>query len=128
MTEWKRKVQIPSSSQSSIAVMKNFLADGRLTSSPPLPPTMHTPPGAPTTTPIVAYTLFLYLLGRSVGEGAGGRGAELVKPPNLILTQSLRLTYTCGKRAEYSLSSVFTLFHSVIYNSVNFSNFHHLPC
>ena len=47
------------------------------------PPTMHTPSGAPRTTPVVAYTLSLYLLGQSVGEGVGGgRGAELVKPPN----------------------------------------------
>ena len=40
------------------------------------------------------------------------------KPPNLILTQSLHLKYTCGKRAMYNSSSVFTLFHSVIFNSV----------
>ena len=40
------------------------------------------------------------------------------KPPNLILTQFLRLKYTCGKRAVYNSSSVFTLFHSVIFNSV----------
>ena len=38
-----------SSSQSSIAAMKNFLEDGRLTplSSPPLPPPPPTPSGAP---------------------------------------------------------------------------------
>ena len=42
----------------------------------------------------------------------------LVYAPNLILTQSLRLKYTCGKRAVYNSSSVFTLFHSVIFNSV----------
>ena len=50
MTEWKSKVQISSSSQSSIAEMKNFLVDGRLTSSPPLPP-HHTHSGAPTDHP-----------------------------------------------------------------------------
>ena len=43
-----------------------------LSSTPP----HHTPSGAPTTTPIVAYTLSLYLLERSVGEGVGeGVGA-----------------------------------------------------
>ena len=39
-----------------------------LSSTPP----HHTPSGAPTTTPIVAYTL--YLLEGSVGEGVGGGG------------------------------------------------------
>ena len=34
-------MDISSSSQSSIAALKNVLADGRLTSSPPLPPTTH---------------------------------------------------------------------------------------
>ena len=36
---------------------------------------------------------------------------------SVILTQFLHLKYTCGKHAVYNLSSVFTLFHSVIYNS-----------
>ena len=41
MTKWKTTVHISSSSQSSIATLKNVLADGRLTSSPPLPHTTH---------------------------------------------------------------------------------------
>ena len=82
MTELKTTVHISSSSQSSIATLKNVLADGRLTNSPPLPPTTH-PHSHPLTTP---YTLSLYLLGRSVVEpegvgGGGGRGAELVNLP-----------------------------------------------
>ena len=50
MTEWKTTVHISSSSQSSINAMKNVLADGRLTSSSPLPPTTH-PLDAPTDHP-----------------------------------------------------------------------------
>ena len=42
ITEWKTTVHILSSSQSGIAVLKNVLADGRLMSSPPLPPPPHT--------------------------------------------------------------------------------------
>ena len=51
MTEWKSTVDVSSSSQSSIAKMKNFLADGRLTSSQPPPPPLH-PLAHPPTTPI----------------------------------------------------------------------------
>ena len=39
-------------------------------------------------------------------------------PPNLILMKSLHLKYTCGKRAVSNSSSLYTLFYSVIYNSV----------
>ena len=99
--------------------MKNFSADGRLTSSPPLPPTMHTPSGAPTTTPVVAYTLSLYLLGRSVGEGVGGGEGSRARQTPQLLTQSLHLKYTCGKRAIPFSSSVSIAFRSVSYNSVD---------
>ena len=47
-------------------------------------------------------------------EGAPGQ----YWPPNLILTQSLHLKYTCGKCAVSNSSSLYTLFYSVIYNSV----------
>ena len=47
-------------------------------------------------------------------EGAPGQ----YRPPNLILTQSMHLKYTCGKRAVSNSSSLYTLFYSVIYNSV----------
>ena len=52
--------------------------------------------------------------GRS--EGAPGHYG----PPNLILTQSLHHKYTCSKRAVSNLSSLYTLFYSVIYNSVGY--------
>ena len=42
MTEWKSTNPTSSSSQSSIAAMKNFLADRRLTPLPPLHPLAHT--------------------------------------------------------------------------------------
>ena len=47
-------------------------------------------------------------------EGAPGQ----YRPPNLVLTQSLHLKYTCGKRTVSDSSSLYTLFYSVIYNSV----------
>ena len=85
MTERKSKVPYLSSSQSSIAALKNVLADGlidKLSSTP----SHHTPSFAPTDHP---YTLSLYLLGRSVGDpegvgGGGGRGAELVNQPPYV--------------------------------------------
>ena len=43
------------------------------------------------------------------------------KPPNLILTQSLHLKYACGKRAVPYSASLYTVFHSVNYNSVGFA-------
>ena len=36
----------------------------------------------------------------------------------LILTKSLHLKYTCGKRPVSNSSALYTLFYSVIYNSV----------
>ena len=59
MTEWKSTVDVSSSSQSSIAEMKNLLADGRLTSSQPPPPPYtlwrtHRPPLYPIPIPIGA--------------------------------------------------------------------------
>ena len=56
-------------------------------------------------------------------EGAPGQ----YRPPNLILTQSLHLKYTCGKRAVSNASSLYSLFYSGIYNSVVkaiFANMH----
>ena len=37
---------------------------------------------------------------------------------NTVLTQSLHLKYTCGIRAVSNSSSLYTIFYSVIYNSV----------
>ena len=57
--------------------------------------------------------------GWAVGNGGGRRVRQgSTSPPNLILTQSLHLKYTCGKRAVSNSSSFYTLFYSVIYNSV----------
>ena len=53
----------------------------------------------------------------SAEQGGGGRN----KPTNLILTQSLHIKYTCGKRTVPYSSSLYTVFHSVIFNSVYFS-------
>ena len=47
-------------------------------------------------------------------EGAPGQ----YRPPNLILTQSLHLKYTCSKHAVSNSSFLYTLFYSVVYNSV----------
>ena len=79
---------ISSSSQSSIAAMKNFLADRRLTSSPPLPPLHHL--AHPPTTPIpYPYTYWGGLWVRQRVWGGEGRRAHqspicleiLVHPP-----------------------------------------------
>ena len=57
------------------------------------------------------------------GPGRGERvwlegGPGQYWPPNLILTQSLHLKYTCSKRSVSNSSSLYSLFYSVIYNSV----------
>ena len=53
ITEWKTTVDISSSSQSSIATLKNVLPDGRLTSSPPLPPPSPVRPKKGSYTPVI---------------------------------------------------------------------------
>ena len=99
MTEWKSTNPTSSSSQSSIDAMKIFLADGRLT-------TLSSPPYSP------------HLAGRGEwgwSEGAPGqcqsgqhyyrgRNAEQTPPPFPSMSNS---------------SSLYTLFYSVIYNSVS---------
>ena len=78
MTEWKTTVDISSSSQSSIAALKNVLADGRLTSSPPLSPP-HTlfrasqPPLCPIPIPIGAVCGWA----RGCGEGEGEQSSSI---------------------------------------------------
>ena len=112
ITEWKTTVHILSSSQSGIAVLKNVLADGRLMSSPPLPP-HHTPSFAPTDHP---YTL--YLLEQSVGEpeGVGGEEGEQSSSTSRFLGNSGALSVL--KQIVHKSSSLYRLFHSVIFNSV----------
>ena len=78
MTEWKTAVHISSSSQSILAALKNVLADGRLTSSPPLPPTTHPLLHPPTTPKPYPYT---YWGGLWVSQRGGLGGAELVNLP-----------------------------------------------
>ena len=115
MREWKSKVPYSSSSPSSIAELKDILAYGRLTSSHPLPPPLH-PSGAPTNHP---YTLSLYLLGRSVGRQRvwGGVEGEQSSSISRLLRNSCASS-ALTKIVPYS-SSVYTVFHSVIYNSVS---------
>ena len=78
MTEWKSTNPTSSSSQSSIAAMKNFLADGRLTplSSPSPPP--H-PLAHPATTPIPQAQ-------PGVGNGGGRRVCQGNTSPANITT------------------------------------------
>ena len=55
-----------------------------------------------------------------MGNGGGWRVHQgRNKPRNLKLTQSLHLKYTCGKHTVSNLSSLYTLFYSVINNSVS---------
>ena len=104
MTEWKSTNPTLSSSQSSIAAMKNFLADGRF-HSPPSSPPPH-PLAHPPTTPIPPAW-------PDVGNGGGQRvrqgntspaGQHYYRGRNAILTQSLHLKYTCGKRTNADCS------------------------
>ena len=113
MTEWKSKSPSSSSSQSSIAAMKNFLQDGRLIrlSSPPSP--LH-----PLSHPQTNASPHAW---RVVGNGGGRR----VRQDNTSLANIT--SYYRGRNTEqtpppfpsmsYS-SSIYTLFYSVIYNSV----------
>ena len=75
MTEWKSRNPTSSSSQSSIASLKNFLADGRLTPlySPP-------PPPPPTTSgaPLVGGCARAIPVGQHYYHG---RNAEQTPPP-----------------------------------------------
>ena len=70
-------LHILSSSQSSITALKNVLADGRLASSPPLPPTTH-PLLHPPTTPIpYPYTYWGGLwVSQRVWGGKGSRDRQ----------------------------------------------------
>ena len=67
MTEWKSMNPPSSSSQSSIAAMKNFLADGRLRVLPP--PPMHSLAHPPTTPIFHAWPSVGNGCGRSVRQG-----------------------------------------------------------
>ena len=85
MTEWKSKVPYSSSPQSSIAALKNVHISIREIDELSSTPSHHTPSFAPNDHP---YTLYLYLLGPSVGEPegvGGGRGAELVNQPPYVV-------------------------------------------
>ena len=75
MTEWKSPNPTSSSSQSSIAAMKNFLADGRLTPLSPLPPPPLTLAHPPTT---------------HIPHTRPGVGID--KKPNTVLTEQYRQT------------------------------------
>ena len=109
MTEWKITNPTSSSSQSSFAAMKNFLADGRLTplSSPPPP----------------LYTLWRTLQPPLFPTPSQARGWSEGAPGQYQSGQH----YYRGRNAEQNphpfpsmsnLSSLYTLFYSVIYNFV----------
>ena len=102
-------MHISSSSQSGIATLKDVLAYGRLTSSPPLPP------GALLTTPIpYPYTYWGGLRVKPVGGGGGER--EQSSSISRFLGNSGALSVL--KQIVHILSSLERLFYSVIYNSV----------
>ena len=82
-------------------------------------PSRYTPSFAPTDHP---YTLSLYLLGRSVGEPEGVGGWEEVQSCHLAtICRSRAQNYTWGKRIVLYSYSLYTVFHSVIFNSVALS-------
>ena len=111
MTELKTTVHISSSSQSSIAALKDVLAYGRLTSSPPLPSLPPTPSGAPT----VPYTLsypYTYWGGLWVRQRCRG-GSSTISP---LLRNSG--PPSALKQIVHTSSYLYSLFHSVIYNYV----------
>ena len=109
MTEQKTTVHISSSSQSSIAALKDVLAYGRLTSSPP-----PSPSGAQPTTPIpYPYTYWGGLWVKP--EGVGGE-REQSSSISRFLGNSGALSAL--KQIVHISSSIERLFHSVIYNSV----------
>ena len=117
MTEWKSEVPYLSSSQSSIAALKNVLADGRLTSSPPLPPTTH-----PLSHPPTTHIPYTYWGGLWVSQRVwGGKGCRARQ--SATLCRSRAQNYTCGKRAVPYLYSLYTVFHSVVFNSVYLAHF-----
>ena len=107
MAEWKSKVPYSSSSHNSIAGLKNVLADGRLTSSPPLPLTTH-PLSHPPTTPI-PYTYWGGLWVSQRVWGGGGRGAELINQPPYVGVEhriTLAANEQCHIRIPFILFSI----------------------
>ena len=110
VTEQKTTGQISASSQSSIAALKDVLAYGRLTSSPPLPPPLHAlahyrPPLYPISIPIGA------VCGWSQRVWGGGR--EQSSSTSRFLGKSGALSAL--KQIVHISSSLERLFHSVIF-------------
>ena len=104
-------VHILSSTQSSIAALKDVSAYGRLTSSPPLPPPP-SPSGAPTDHP---YTYWGGPVGAPEGVGGGGGGKESSSISPLLRNSGAP---SALKQIVHKSSYLYSLFHSVIYNSV----------
>ena len=112
-------MHISSSSQSSIAALKDVLAYGRLTNSPPLSPP--SPSGAVPTTPIpYPYTYWGGLWVKPEGVGGGGE-REQSSSISRFLGNSGALSAL--KQIVHILSYLERLFHSVNSNSVVYSHF-----
>ena len=109
---------ISASSQSSIAALKDVLAYGRLTSSPPLPPPSRS--GALPIIPIpYPYTYWGGLWVNPEGVGGGG-GREHSSSISRVQGNSGALSAL--KQILHISSSLERLFHSVISNSVETSD------
>ena len=126
MTEWKTTAHISSSSQISIVALKDVLPCWRLTSSPSLPP-LH-PLGHPPTRPIPKPIGVVCGCARGCREGGGEESLSICPllrnsgPPSALM------------HIVHKSSSLYTLFHSVIYNYVQCTyigpclNVHIDPC
>ena len=117
MTEWKSKVPYSFLSQSSIAALKDVFSYGRLMSSHPLLPP--SPSGAPTDHSYThyPYTYWGGLWGARGSSGGGGRGEGEQSSSISHLVRNSGASSALTRVVPYS-SSFYTVFHSVIYNSV----------
>ena len=119
MTEWKTTVHISFSSQRGIAALKNVFTYGRLTRSPPLPPTTHPLSHLPTTPiPIGAvwgeiYEPFMGLKSQVESTpprpgqlGRAGSGEDLTRLNSRVQKPHLCFSLRCVRLWEYSAKNV----------------------
>ena len=101
-------MHISSSSQSSIALLKDVLAYGRLTDPPPL----LYPLAYPLTTPI-PYP-YAYWGGLWVSQRVwGGRGAELVNQPPYEVVEHRIIVMFSNKRSQAKVATVYFSIDSI---------------